>query len=95
MTISAILTVTPAAPNHGDTVTAVYTVQGNNPIPPQAAAVSGVATVGGITYDVTTSLTLPGDPALPESFAVPTCPGLTFVVSPSDPTGATFTALVP
>ena len=95
MTISATLTVTPVAPNHGDTVTAVYTVQGNNPIPPQSASVSGVATVGTETFDVVTSVTLPGTPALPESFAVPTCTGLTFVVSPSDPTGATFTAVVP
>lgn len=95
MAISASLTVTPAAPNHGDTVTAVYVVQGNDPIPGQSATVSGAATVGGTAMDVTTILTLPGSPAEPVSFAVPACPGLTFVVSPSDPTGATFTAVVP
>lgn len=95
MAITATLTVTPAAPNHGDTVTAVYAVQGNDPIPSQSATVSGVATVGGTGYDVSTMVTLPGTPALPESFAVPTCTGLTFTVSSGDPTGATFTAVVP
>ena len=95
MPITASLTVTPVAPNHGDTVTAVYSVQGNDPIPPQSATVSGVATIGGNAFDVSTTMTLPGTPAQPESFAVPTCPGLTFTVSASDPSGATFTAIVP
>lgn len=95
MAITAMLTVTPVAPNHGDTVTAVYTVQGNDPTAPQSALVSGAATVAGTVLDVTTTVTLPGTAAEPETFAVPTCPGLTFAVSPADPTGATFTALVP
>ena len=94
--VSATLTVTPAAPAHGATVTAVYSVTGNDPIPPASAVISGVATVGELPpLDVSASITLPGTPALPESFAVPTGAGLTFTVSESDPTGATFTAVVP
>lgn len=92
MAISATLTVTPAAPNHGDTVTAVYAVQGNDPSAPSVATVTGEATVGTDQLSVTTTITLPGVSALPETFAVPTCPGLTFVPT-SNPT--TFTALVP
>lgn len=95
MSITVSLTVTPTAPNHGDTVTAVYSVQGNNAVAPQSAAVSGVAAVGGQEYTVTTTMTLPGTAALPEQFAVPACPGLTFTQSAADPTGATFTAVVP
>lgn len=95
MAITATLTVSPAAPAHGTTVTAVYSVQGNDPVPPQSATVSGVATVGGNPLNVSTTITLPGTPSQPVSFAVPTCPGLSFTVSPSDPTGATFTAVVP
>jgi hypothetical protein len=95
MPISASLTVTPAAPNHGDTVTAVYSVQGNNAVPPASDTVSGDVHVGDQDLAVSTSVTLPGEPALPETFAVPTCPGLTFAADPADPTGATFTALVP
>lgn len=95
MAISATLTVTPVAPNHGDTVTALYVVQGNDPVPSQSATVTGTATVGAQALNVSTSVTLPGSPALPESFAVPVCPGLAFSVSPADPSGATFTAIVP
>lgn len=96
MAITASITVTPAAPNHGDTVKAVYTVQGNDPVPPTQASVGGDVTVGTEDISVTTTLTLPGTAALPESFQVPTCPGLTFTVDTTDdPTGATFTAVVP
>jgi hypothetical protein len=95
MTIAAGLTVTPSAPAHGAVVTAVYAVTGNNPILPQSVTVSGDANVGGTDFAVSTTITLPGDPAEPVTYAVPTCPGLTFAVSPSDPTGATFTATVP
>jgi hypothetical protein len=95
MSITASLTVTPVAPNHGDTVTAVYGVQGNDPVPPQAAAVTGIVTVGGAPVDVTTTLTMPGQPAEPVSYAAPVCAGLSFSQSPADPTGATWTAVVP
>jgi hypothetical protein len=92
MAVSASLTVAPAAPNHGDTVTATYAVQGNDPAPPTSATVSGDANVGGEDFEVSTTVSLPGTPALPETFAVPTCPGLTFSA-----TGApeVFTAVVP
>lgn len=92
MAISVTLTVTPAAPAHGATVTAVYAVAGNDPTVPQSVTVSGDAHVGGQDYAVSTTITLPGTSALPETFAVPTAPGLTFVAT-SDP--ATFTAIVP
>ena len=95
MAISAALTVSPAAPGHGTTVTAVYTVTGNDPGPPQQATVSGVATIGGNALNVTTTLELPGVKPLTELFAVPVCPGLSFAPDPSDSSGATFTALVP
>lgn len=92
MPISASLTVTPAAPAHGDTVTATYTVTGNDPIPPQVGTVTGKATVGEQDYEVSTTVTLPGTPAAAESFTVPVMAGLTFVAT-ADP--RTFTALVP
>lgn len=92
MAIAVTLTVSPATPNHGDTVTATYAVTGNDVVPPQSATVNGVATIGGETYNVFTLVTLPGTDALPESFDVPTCDGLTFAAT-SDP--AVFTAVVP
>jgi hypothetical protein len=92
MPIAASLTVAPDAPNSGDTVTATYAITGNDPVASTSATVSGVATVGGVDYVASTTITLPGVPALPESFAVPTCLGLTFAAT-ADP--AVFTALVP
>jgi len=92
MAISAALTVTPAAPNHGDTVSAVYTVTGNTGSPGQAGTVTGTATVGGVPYGVSTTITLPGTAPLPVSYALPACAGLTFTAT-ADP--ATFTAVVP
>jgi hypothetical protein len=90
--VSASLTVAPAAPGHGDTVTATYTVTGNDPVPPQGGVVSGSVTVGSEEFDVSTTVTLPGTPALPESFTVPTMLGLTFAAT-TDP--RVFVALVP
>lgn len=92
MPISASLTVTPAAPAHGDTVTATYAVTGNDPIPAQVGTVSGRVRVGDEDLDVSTSVTLPGMPALSESFATPTMAGLTFTPT-ADP--RTFVAVVP
>lgn len=92
MTVTVTLTVTPTAPKSGDSVTATYAVTGNDPIPPVSAQVSGVATVGGQPIDVTTTLTIPGVPAQPVTYAMPTCDGLTFAVT-KDP--AVFTAVVP
>ena len=92
MTVSASLTVTPSAPDHGDTVTATYAVIGNDPVPPFQASVSGEVVVGGQELDVATTLTMPGAPAKPVSYNVPTCPGLTFA-STVDP--AVYTAVVP
>lgn len=95
MTVSVTFTAEPAAPGHGDTVTAAYAVTGNDPGPPQSATVSGAATIGAGTFDVSTTISLPGVKPLPETFAVPSCPGLVFAADPADPSGATFTAVVP
>lgn len=89
---SVTLSVSPASPAHGDTVTATYTVTGNNPGAPAVAAVNGDVTIGGSDYKVSATVTLPGTPALPEAFAVPTCPGLTFKAT-AQPN--VFTAAVP
>lgn len=96
MAITATLSVTPAAPAHGATVTAAYAVTGNTGTSAQQGTVTGTATVGGTAYGVSTTVTLPGTAPLPQSFAVPSCPGLTFAVNlAADPSGATFTAVVP
>lgn len=92
MAVTATLTVTPAAPGHGDTVTATYSVAGNDAGPPQSGMVSGVVTVGGMTLQVSTTVTLPGTPAQPVTYAIPTCPGLTFTATANP---AVFTAVVP
>ena len=92
MAISAFLTVAPSTPDHGDTVTATYTITGNDPIPPTGATVTGEVVVAGTEYDVSTTITLPGTPAPVPEYEVPTCPGLTFAGT-DDP--AVFTAVVP
>lgn len=93
MAISASLTVTPSAPDHGDTITAVYSVTGNDPVPPSQATVSGRGlVVGSQEFDVNTTITMPGTPAASVGYAIPTCPGLTFTAT-DDP--AVFTAVVP
>lgn len=92
MAITAALTVTPSAPAHGAIVTATYAVQGNTGTPGGSGTVSGTTHVGGQDIAVSTTVTLPGTPALPESYDVPTAPGLTFTVT-ADP--HVFTAVVP
>lgn len=95
MTITASLSVSPAAPAAGAVVTATYSVAGNTPGPGQVLAITGAtATLGGIKYTgVTGSLNLPGTPSAAVTYAVPVCPGLTFKASASNP--AVFTATVP
>lgn len=78
------LTLTPVAPNHGDTVTATYAVVGNDGTPPQSAQVDGAAKVGDDDLQVSVVITLPGVDAKTEEFWKPTCDGLTFVAT-SDP----------
>ena len=91
MAVTVTLTVAPAEPAKGATVTATYAVSGNDPVPPQTAVVSGDASVGEEVIHVSTALTLPGTPAKAEAFDVPTCPGLTFKAT-ADP--HVFTAVV-
>lgn len=92
MAVAVSLSVTPTAPNHGDTVTATYTVAGNDPIAPQTASLEGDVTVGAETIHASTVLTLPGEPAQEEAYTAPVCQGLTFAAT-GDP--KVFTSLVP
>lgn len=92
MPVTLALTIAPSNPGHGDTVTATYTVQGNDGIPPQAAEVSGTATIGGADLDVSTVITLPAAPPLGEEFDAPTGAGLTWEATP-DP--KVWTAVIP
>jgi len=92
MTVSCAMNAAPTSPNHGDTVTVTYTVDGNDPISPQTVSITGTVVVGGVSQDVSTSITLPGTPAASVSYEVPVCSGLSFV-STSDP--SVFTAVVP
>jgi hypothetical protein len=95
---TATLSVSPSNPVRGGTVTATYTVSGNNgtpAVPGETVNVTGHAVIGGQSLDVNTSLTLPGTDAVPpltETFAVPTASGLSFTAT-SNP--RVFTALVP
>lgn len=81
MAVSVTLTITPSAPQHGDTITATYTVTGNNPIP-----VSGDVKVGGVDYAVSASVT----PSV--VYTTPTAPGLTFTATS---TPGVYTAVAP
>jgi hypothetical protein len=91
--VSVALSVSPSAPNHGDTVTATYTVSGLAPSAGTPVAVNGSVTIGGGTpIPVTGSFTLPGAPAATVTYAVPTCPGLAFKATANP---AVFTAVVP
>lgn len=92
MAIACSLVVEPSAPGHGETVTARYIVSGNDGTPPSAATVTGGIVVSGTEYDVSTTVTLPGTPALEVTYNVPQCEGLTFDKT-DDP--AVFTAVVP
>jgi hypothetical protein len=92
MTVSVSLSVNPGSPAAGAVVTAQYAVSGASPGTAQTLSFSGTATLGGVSYPgATGSFTLPGT-APAESFAVPTCPGLTFAKTAQ---ANTFTATVP
>lgn len=92
MPITATITASPSSPNHGDTVTFTYHVSGNDPVAPVSQPVTGDVTVGGLDLQVSTTVSLPGTPALPEVYSTPVTAGLTPVAT-ADP--HVFTALVP
>lgn len=72
MAISVSLNASDTAPNHGQIVTFTYTVDGNDAIDPSSAVVSGAAVVGGVRYEVQTTMTAPGTPPASEQFETPT-----------------------
>jgi hypothetical protein len=72
MAISCSINADDSAPAHGQLVTFTYTVEGNDPIPSQGSTTNGAVVVGGIRYEVSTSVTLPGTPAASEQFEMPT-----------------------
>lgn len=72
MAISVSLNADDTAPAHGQLVTFTYTVDGNDAVDPSSAVVSGAAVVGGVRYEVQTTMTAPGTPAASEQFEVPT-----------------------
>lgn len=90
--VSVAMTVSPAVPAHGATVTATYVVTGNTSGPGTPVVVSGSVTVDGTAIPVTASFTLPGAPSAAVTYATPTCPGLTFQPTANP---AVFTAVVP
>jgi hypothetical protein len=92
MPVSVSLAVTPAAPAHGSTVTAAYTVTGDVPAAGAPILVTGSVTVGGVAYDVEATATPAGKPAPTVTYAVPAAPGLTFAATPAP---NVFTAVVP
>ena len=92
MAVSCDLNIDNSAPAHGDTITVIYSVDGNDPLDPSSATIQGQVVVGETAYNVTTQVTLPGTPAADVSYEVPTCDGLTFQQGGSD---AEFTAVVP
>jgi hypothetical protein len=94
MAISCAINADDTAPAHGQIVTFTYTVDGNDPVDPSGATVSGAAVIGGTRYQVSTTMTLPGTPAASEQFEVPTAddPTLVFVAT-SDP--ESFTCAIP
>lgn len=71
MAISVSINADDTAPAHGQLVTFTYTVDGNDPVPSSGATVSGAAVVGGVRYEVETTMTAPGTPAASEQFEVP------------------------
>lgn len=91
MAVSVSLSVSPGAPASGATVTAEYVVEGNGS-PAGTVTVTGSAEIGSVTYPVSASFTLGGAPAAPETFAVPTAPGLTFTATSQ---ANVFTAVAP
>ena len=93
MAVSCDINVDNPTPGHGDTITVTYEIDGNDPLDPTSATIRGRAVVGGIPYDVSTTMTLPGTPAAGVVFDVPTCPDLPGFTGTSDP--AVFTTTVP
>jgi hypothetical protein len=90
--VSCDMNVDDPTPDHGDTITVTYSVDGNDPVDPQTATISGRVVVGGVPYDLSTNLTLPGTPSAPVTYGVPACTGLSFVAT-ADP--AVYTSVVP
>jgi hypothetical protein len=94
MPISCDINADDTAPAHGQIVTFTYSVDGNDPVDPTSAVVSGAAVIGGTRYQVSTTMTLPGTPPASEQFEVPTSDEDTLVFqSTSDP--AVFTCTIP
>jgi hypothetical protein len=83
MAVSCDINVDDPTPTHGQLVTFTYTVDGNDPIASSSAVVSGRAIVGGVPYDVSTTMTAPGTPAAGEQYEVPTSdqPGWVFLAT--------------
>ncbi len=94
MAISVSLNASDTAPAHGQIVTFTYTVDGNDAVDPSSAVVSGAAVVGGVRYEVQTTMTAPGTPPASEQFEVPTsdAPDWTFAGT-SEPN--VFTCTIP
>lgn len=93
MAATLTLTLDNDHPAHGDTVTATYTVFGNDGVPERSVTIVGSGTVGGEPIGPANAvLVLPGTDPLPEAFNAPTVDGLTFEAT-SDPKA--WTALVP
>lgn len=72
MAVSVSLNANDTTPAHGQIVTFTYTVDGNDAVDPSSATVSGAAVVGGVRYEVETTMTAPGTPPASEQFEVPT-----------------------
>lgn len=93
MPVSCDINVDDPAPGHGDTITVIYSVDGNDPVDPTSATITGRVVVGGIGYDVNTQVTLPGTPAAGVVYDVPSCPELPGFTATGDP--AEFTTTIP
>lgn len=93
MPVSCDINVDDPAPGHGDTITVTYSVDGNDPVDPTSATITGRVVVGGIGYDVNTQVTLPGTPAAGVVYDVPQCAELPGFTATSDP--AEFTTTIP
>jgi hypothetical protein len=72
MAISVSLNADDTIPAHGQLVTFTYTVDGNDAIPPTSGETKGAAVIGGVRYEVSTTMTAPGTPAASENFETPT-----------------------
>lgn len=86
-------------PAHGDTITATFTVTGNDGTPagePTSQTLDGEALLDGQPVHVFQVITLPGTPEVgpvPVEFVSVTLQGLTFTAT--TPTGDVWTAVVP